>query len=186
MVDCRRRLSREVEKLCEADKAGTLPTGIVWAVGPDTLTEWLIWIRGSGVFEKYWFKARVTIGKEYPIRAPVCKFVIPPYHPNVGSSGDLCLDILSDKWSPSTTLVRLGLSLQLLMQAPNYEDPLRRSVLRPTSEVYEKEALEAMKHMPTAVEIPESWRAFNLSATRESASATSGGAAASAPDSSPT
>ena len=35
----------------------------------------------------------------YPYQSPTVKFTTPCFHPNVDSHGNICLDILKEKWS---------------------------------------------------------------------------------------
>merc|ERR1711912_178475 len=58
------------------------------------------------------------------MKHPECKFITPIYHPNVGSDGCICVDILGSAWSPANSIKTLLISLQLLMECPEPDDPM--------------------------------------------------------------
>ncbi|KAI8929068.1 ubiquitin-conjugating enzyme/RWD-like protein [Entophlyctis helioformis] len=60
----------------------------------------------------------------YPYAPPVVKFESPLYHPNVDMSGNICLDILKDKWSAVYNVQSVLLSIQSLLGEPNNDSPL--------------------------------------------------------------
>ena len=60
--------------------------------------------------------------------APTVKFETPCFHPNVDQHGNICLDILKDKWSPALQIRAVLLSIQALMSAPNLDDPLDEDI----------------------------------------------------------
>jgi ubiquitin-protein ligase len=44
----------------------------------------------------------------YPYQSPTVKFATPCFHPNVDTHGNICLDILKEKWS---ALYEVGLEI---------------------------------------------------------------------------
>uniref|UniRef100_A0A8C0NZ35 UBC core domain-containing protein n=1 Tax=Canis lupus familiaris TaxID=9615 RepID=A0A8C0NZ35_CANLF len=48
-------------------------------------------------FEGGTFKLELFFPEEYPVAAATVRFMTKIYHPNVGKSGRICLDILKDK-----------------------------------------------------------------------------------------
>lgn len=52
------------------------------------------------------------------------KFETPIFHPNVDGQGNICLDILKDKWSAVYSVQTILLSIQSLLEEPNNNSPL--------------------------------------------------------------
>ncbi|KAG2495076.1 hypothetical protein HYH03_006687 [Edaphochlamys debaryana] len=74
------------------------------------------------------FHLRATFPDRYPHEPPNLKFKTPVYHPNVSHDGNICCSVLNmppkGDWKPSNSLRTVLLSIQLLLQAPNPDDPL--------------------------------------------------------------
>nr|XP_037288535.1 ubiquitin-conjugating enzyme E2 T-like isoform X1 [Rhipicephalus microplus] len=139
------RIQRELAML-----NSELPPGIVCNPVADMLDTFEAVITGAngtpyegGIFklniripERYPFEAPVAVFKteiqgtifRYPFEAPVAVFQTPVYHPNVDSTGRICLDVLQmppkGRWRPSLNLKVVLLSLHALLAQPNPDDPL--------------------------------------------------------------
>ena len=72
----------------------------------------------------------VSIPYEYPFSAPKIKFVNKIFHPNISIDGEICLDVLKDKWSPVFTLRTILISIMSLLSDPNPDSPLNGEAAR--------------------------------------------------------
>uniref|UniRef100_A0A8C5R988 Ubiquitin-conjugating enzyme E2 C n=1 Tax=Leptobrachium leishanense TaxID=445787 RepID=A0A8C5R988_9ANUR len=91
----------------------------------DNLFKWIGTIDGAvgTVYEDLRYKLSLEFPSGYPYNAPTVKFVTPCFHPNVDSHGNICLDILKDKWSALYDVRTILLSIQSLLAEPNNESP---------------------------------------------------------------
>merc|ERR1712037_162200 len=76
------------------------------------------------VYEGLKFKLSLAFTNDYPFKAPTVKFETPCFHPNVDQYGNICLDILKEKWSAVYNVRSLLLSIQSLLGEPNNDSPL--------------------------------------------------------------
>ncbi|KAE9596513.1 hypothetical protein Lal_00007655 [Lupinus albus] len=76
------------------------------------------------VFEGTVYKLSLSFPNDYPFKPPKVKFETTCFHPNVDMNGNICLDILQDKWSSAYDVRTILLSIQSLLGEPNISSPL--------------------------------------------------------------
>ena len=83
----------------------------------DKLFEWIATVQGpaDSVYEGLKYKLRLEFPAGYPYTAPTVRFVTPCFHPNVDQHGNICLDILKEKWSALYEVRTILLSIQSLL-----------------------------------------------------------------------
>ncbi|CAH8328918.1 unnamed protein product [Eruca vesicaria subsp. sativa] len=92
----------------------------------DNIFCWKGTITGSKdtVFEGTEYRLSLSFSNDYPFKPPKVKFETCCFHPNVDLYGNICLDILQDKWSSAYDVRTILLSIQSLLGEPNTSSPL--------------------------------------------------------------
>jgi peroxin-4 len=71
------------------------------------------------------FLINIDVPEDYPISPPKCKFMTKVFHPNIHfDSGEICFELLKDKWSPAWTLESVCRAILDLLSNPNADSPL--------------------------------------------------------------
>lgn len=89
------------------------------------------------------FQLHFTTPADYPFHAPKVMFRTPIYHPNISSTGSICLDILGDQWTPVYTFGKVILSICALLSSPEANDPLRAEA----SQMYKADQKKYIRHV---------------------------------------
>ncbi|XP_006880977.1 PREDICTED: ubiquitin-conjugating enzyme E2 C-like isoform X1 [Elephantulus edwardii] len=92
----------------------------------DNFFTWVGTIHGAAGpgYEDLRYKLSLEFPSGYPYNAPTVTFLTPCYHPNVGTQGNICPDMLKDKWSALYEVRTILLSIQSLLGEPNIDSPL--------------------------------------------------------------
>lgn len=102
-------------------------------------------------FEDGTFKLLLTFDESYPNKPPSVKFLSRMFHPNVYASGDLCLDILQNRWSPTYDVSAILTSVQSLLNDPNSSSPANVEA----AQLWKENRKEYIRRVKKTVE--ESW-----------------------------
>ncbi|THG17401.1 hypothetical protein TEA_029774 [Camellia sinensis var. sinensis] len=92
----------------------------------ESIFAWIGTIEGGKgtIYEGLSYKLSLRFPLDYPFKPPQVKFETMCFHPNVDQFGNICLDILQDKWSSAYDCRTILLSIQSLLGEPNTESPL--------------------------------------------------------------
>uniref|UniRef100_A0A2K5QAG1 UBC core domain-containing protein n=1 Tax=Cebus imitator TaxID=2715852 RepID=A0A2K5QAG1_CEBIM len=132
----RRRLMRDFKRLQEDPPAGVSGAPSENNNGVE---------RGTP-FEDGTFKLTIEFTEEYPNKAPTM------FHPNVYADGNICLDILQNRWSPTYDVSSILTSIQSLLDEPNPDSPANNQA----AQLYQENNREYEKRVSAIVE--QSWR----------------------------
>lgn len=83
-------------------------------------------------WEDIYYDCKLCFSKNYPIEAPEARFITKIAHPNIYSSGNVCISILHNgdnqydngmSWTPQQTIESVILSIHSLFTDPNCDSP---------------------------------------------------------------
>ena len=106
---------------------------------------------GDTPFEDGTFKLLLNFDESYPNKPPTVKFLSRMFHPNVYANGELCLDILQNRWSPTYDVAAILTSIQSLLHDPNPNSPANAEA----AQLYRENMKEYVRRVKLTVE--ESW-----------------------------
>lgn len=71
------------------------------------------------------FRLEIIVPSAYPLAAPNLRFLTSIFHPNVHpKTGEICIDILKNAWSPAWTLQSTCRAIIVLLSHPEPDSPL--------------------------------------------------------------
>ncbi|OCF78435.1 ubiquitin-conjugating enzyme E2 2 [Kwoniella mangroviensis CBS 8886] len=155
----KRRLIRDFKRL-----ASDPPIGISGSPNPDNIMIWNAVIFGppDTPFEDGSFRLTLTFSDSYPNKPPTVRFVSKMFHPNIYANGELCLDILQNRWSPTYDVAAILTSVQSLLNDPNPASPANvdaASLFKENLKEYERRVKQTVEQSwldnPDEIEIDE-------------------------------
>ncbi|OAG30457.1 ubiquitin-conjugating enzyme E2 A [Nematocida displodere] len=128
---CKRKIMRDMKKLLEEPLDGILATP-----SKKDIKDWRAVIFGpeDTPFEDGVFELKISFTETYPQHPPEISFLTKIFHPNVYANGDLCLDILKNRWNPAYDVGQVLLCIQSLLNDPNTDSPANSEA----SELYQR------------------------------------------------
>jgi len=117
-------MSSSVSKrlICDFNRLHTTPpNGVLGAPIDSNIMKWcgIVFGNNGSVWEGGIFKLDLEFTDAYPFQAPTVRFQTRLFHPNVGSNGEILLDMLGKGWTPAYDVADILVSIQRLLCNPN-------------------------------------------------------------------
>lgn len=117
--------SRVMKELAEAKKFKE--SNILLSTRNEDLYTWKAFLFGpeASPYKDGIFEVKINLPSNYPMSPPKIVFITKIFHPNVNyETGEICLDVLKDQWTPVWTLESACFAILDLMTHPNPDSPL--------------------------------------------------------------
>eukprot|EP01133_Synstelium_polycarpum_P004091 gene4091-4771_t len=88
-------------------------------------------------YENGHFKARLTLGADFPRGPPKANFITKIFHPNVSKKGEICVNTLKKDWSEDLGIKHILLTIKCLLIVPNPESSLNEDASRLLLDAYD-------------------------------------------------
>ncbi|KAI5171894.1 ubiquitin-conjugating enzyme E2 A [Nematocida sp. LUAm3] len=144
----KRQIMRDIKKLLDEplDNIIAVPSKV-------DIMDWRAVIFGpeDTPYEDGVFELKIKFTETYPQHPPELVFISEMFHPNIYPNGELCLDILKNKWNPTYGIGTVLLCIQSLLNDPNTTYPANAEA----SNLYLNNRLVYLKRVQDTVE--KSW-----------------------------
>ncbi|KAE9386340.1 hypothetical protein BT96DRAFT_867973 [Gymnopus androsaceus JB14] len=116
-----RRLMRELSELRNSP-----PEGIRIQTNEDNMLDVVGIIEGpeGTPYAGGYFKVKFRFTEEFPAAPPKCSFATKIFHPNVSSSGEICVNTLKKDWKSTYGIGHILVTVKCLLIYPNPESAL--------------------------------------------------------------
>jgi len=119
------QIIRQVMKELQ-DLTTSPPEGIKVATNEEDITEVHASIDGpiGTPYADGLFRMKLVLGKDYPQAPPKGFFLTKIFHPNVSSTGEICVNVLKKDWKPDLGVKHVLVTVKCLLIYPNPESAL--------------------------------------------------------------
>lgn len=117
-----RRLQNEIKKIKESQEENEKM--FILKMKGDDMYHWEAILYGpdGSLYEGSKYLLDIVLPQDYPHSPLNIKFITPIEHVNVNTSGNICLDILKNKWVPTQNMISVLISICALLSDPNPDD----------------------------------------------------------------
>jgi len=81
-------------------------------------------------YEDGLFFVDIDLPHDYPFKPPKLRFTTTIYHSNISEKGEICLESIKDKWTPSLSVKKVLTEVIELLKQPNPDSPLRSDIAK--------------------------------------------------------
>lgn len=108
------------------------PNGCHVSPKRDDIFQWVAVLEGPAdtVYDGGTFFCNINFTMSYPMQPPKVEFLTRIYHCNVNAQGEVCIDILNEKWQSTMTVRTVMLALMSLMYNCNTDGALVPSIAK--------------------------------------------------------
>ncbi|EPR79144.1 Ubiquitin-conjugating enzyme E2 2 [Spraguea lophii 42_110] len=144
----KRRLMKDFKSITDLEERSVFASPL-----ENDLLTWCAIILGpeDTPFQNGTFSLLLEFEETFPATPPNVKFISKMFHPNIYKNGELCLDILKNKWTPNYDIFSVLLSIQSLLNDPNVNSPANTEA----AEMYSNNKDQYFKKVKEMVE--DSW-----------------------------
>merc|ERR1719410_2572568 len=127
-------VARQVQALAQEKMEG-----INLVVNEDDMTDIQAVIEGppGTPYQGGQFKVKLVLSKDYPASPPKGFFLTKIFHPNVGPSGEICVNTLKKDWKPDMGIKHILMVIKCLLIVPNPESALNEEAGKLLLEQYD-------------------------------------------------
>ncbi|KAL6596783.1 ubiquitin-conjugating enzyme E2 S [Neocallimastix sp. 'constans'] len=135
-----KRIVKEVTALIQKP-----PEGICIVKNEENLCDIQAIIKGpeGTPYEGGAFQIKLVLGSDFPISPPKGYFLTKIFHPNVSSSGEICVNTLKRDWKKELGIEHILLTIKCLLIVPNPESALNEEAGKLLLEDYDEYARHA-------------------------------------------